>query len=238
MIKITVNNTEIFYQRHLGDAPVILLHGWGGSHISMQGAYNFLSAQGCDVLNLDLPGFGLSPSPPDSYTLEDYAECIKEIAVRLELKDVTLIGHSFGGRISILLANEPWVKKIILTAAAGIKPKFSLKKHIKVKRYKRAKKRGADTSNFGSKDYKALCPVMQKIFVRIVNRHLDEDIKNIKTPTLLVWGKHDTETPLYMAKKILRSVSESGLVVFEGGHYVYAEKHSEFCSVLKSFLDS
>jgi len=156
----------------------------------------------------------------------------------LRLEDVTLIGHSFGGRISILLANEPWVKKIVLTAAAGIKPKFSLKKYIKIRRYKKAKKRGADLSNYGSKDYKALCPAMQKIFVRIVNRHLDEDVKNIKKSTLLVWGKHDIETPLYMAQKIFKSVAGSGLVVLEGGHYAYAEKHKEFCAVLKSFLES
>lgn len=235
-MQITVNQTEISYDRHLGTQPVILLHGWGGSRVSMQGIYQYLSRLGMDVINPDLPGFGQSPPPPDHFTIEDYAKCIKELVEKLELKNVTLIGHSFGGRICILLGQEKWLKRIVLTGGAGIKPRFSLKKYLKIRRYKRAVKRGSDTSGYGSKDYKALNAGMRKIFVRVVNRHLNDDAKKIAVPALLVWGKHDSETPVYMARKLKRTIPDCGLAVLDGGHFVYAERHYEFCNIIKSFV--
>ncbi|MCL2555494.1 MAG: alpha/beta hydrolase [Firmicutes bacterium] len=236
MIKFEAKNTTIYYHRHLGSNPVILLHGWGGSHISMLATFNYLSKFGLDIINIDLPGFGNSPNPPEFFTLEDYAETIKELIEKLSLSQVTLIGHSFGARIAILLAKEKFVKNLILTGAAGIKPKFSFKKYIRIKQYKRAVKKGKDISQYGSSDYKQLPDNMRKVFNRIINRHLENDLKDIFKPVLLIWGKKDLDTPLYMAKKMNKLINDSALIVFDGGHYVYIDKNKEFNLIAKKFI--
>lgn len=236
MIKFEAKNTTIYYHRHLGDTPVILLHGWGGSHISMQGSFNYLSKFDLDIINIDLPGFGQSPHPPDFFTLEDYADTVKQLIEKLSLDQITLIGHSFGARIAILLAKEKFIKNIILTGAAGIKPKFSFKKYLKIKKYKRAVKKGKDTSKFGSLDYKQLPENQKKVFNRIVNRHLNLDLQDIHKPALLIWGKNDIDTPLYMAKKMNKLLSDSALIILGGSHYAYIENNKQFNLIAKKFI--
>ncbi|MCL2822255.1 MAG: alpha/beta hydrolase [Firmicutes bacterium] len=239
MTKFSCKNTDIFFKRagQGGTQTVVLLHGWGGSSVTMTGIFDFLAANGCDCIAIDLPGHGQSPNPPPDFDLFDYADCVCSLADHLYLKNVALVGHSFGGKLSILLSQKTWVKKIVLVSASGVKPRFDLKKYIKIKQYKRAKKRGLDLAKFGSTDFKALDPSMQSVFVKIVNTHLDKFLKKITKPTLLIWGKNDTDTPLYMAKKIKRRVGDCGLVTLEGGHYAFVLHHNRFCLILSSFLN-
>lgn len=56
------------------------------------------------VIAPDLPGFGKSGEPPFPWTVDDYAHCIEELVLKLDLQNVHLLGHSFGGRIAIKLA--------------------------------------------------------------------------------------------------------------------------------------
>ena len=236
MIKFESKHTTIYYHRHLGTTPVVLLHGWGGSHISMLGTFNYLSKFDLDIISIDLPGFGQSPHPPDFFTLEDYADTIKELLEKLNLSQITLVGHSFGARIAILLAKEKLIKNIILTGAAGIKPKFNLKKYIRIKQYKRAVKNQKDTSQFGSHDYKQLPESQKKVFNRIINRYLHEDLKDIHKPALLIWGKNDTDTPVYMGKKMNKLLADSALIILDGTHYAHIENNKQFNLIAKQFI--
>ncbi len=233
---IIVNGTKLFYKRHIGSPAVILLHGWGGTHALMDSLFDSLAKAGADVISIDLPGFGQSPVPPAHFGIDDYAHTIRLFIKELGLNNVTIVGHSFGGRIAILLGADSEIKSLVLVSSAGIKPRFSLKKKIAVLKYKRAKKKGKDLSAFGSKDYQALSGEMRAIFVRVINRHLNKDVKKIKVPTLLIWGKNDTETPLYMAKKIKKRIKDCGLVLLSGGHFAYLENANQFSQIINSFV--
>lgn len=216
--------------------PVVLLHGWGASAAAMDGVYNYLSSRGRTVAALDFPGFGGSDAPGEDWGIENYADCAASVITQLGYDSPVLIGHSFGGRVAIILGSRGLASKLVLTDAAGCKPRFSPAKHRAVARYKRAVRRGRDASDFGSDDYKALPPEMRRVFVRVVNTHLDGLLPRIKVPTLLFWGKQDTETPMYMAKRLNRKIAGSGLVAVQAGHFAYAEQHNVFCAVLASFL--
>jgi pimeloyl-ACP methyl ester carboxylesterase len=203
----------------------------------MEKTFLSLSAAGCNVINIDQPGFGSSPPPPQPFSTDDYADCVGEIIQSLSLCSVTVVGHSFGGRIAILLATLcKEVKQLVLVSSAGIKPRFSLKKKIRIWRYKRAKKKGKDTAKYGSIDYLSLNGEMKETFVRVVNRHLDKELSKIHVPTLIVWGDEDKETPMYMAKKLKRKIEDSGLVVFHGGHFAYLENNIKFNLIIKNFV--
>ncbi len=80
---------------------------------------------------------------------------------------------------------------------------------------------------------------MRKILVKVVNEDLRPLLKDIKAPTLLIWGDKDTATPpLYMGKIMEEEIPDSGLVILEGGagHYSYLDDYNRFAIILKAFL--
>lgn len=230
------NGVSVFYKRNMGlGTPIILMHGWGGSNVSFSGAYEYLCGLNRDVIAVDFPGFGASDMPGSEWGIDDYAACIEELISAIKLNKAVLVGHSFGGRVAICLSDKEWVESIVLVDSAGLKPHFSLKKTIKVRRYKRAKKAGKDLSGYGSADYLALPENMQSVFVRVVNTHLDDRLKNITCPVLIIWGKRDRETPPYMAWRLRRKIADSTLVFLDGGHFAYAESQVKFNLILAEF---
>jgi pimeloyl-ACP methyl ester carboxylesterase len=89
----------------------------------------------------------------------------------------------------------------------------------------------------GSKDYRALSGVMRRTFVKVVNQDLRPVLRRISSPTLLVWGRDDTETPLYMGELMEKEIPDAGLVVLDGaGHFSYLDRFDRFTLILRSFL--
>jgi pimeloyl-ACP methyl ester carboxylesterase len=61
---------------------------------------------------------------------------------------------------------------------------------------------------------------------------------NIKASTLLIWGEHDTATPLCDAKIMENLIKDSGLVVLKNaGHFSFLEKTYEVNLIINSFLN-
>ena len=61
-------------------------------------------------------------------------------------------------------------------------------------------------------------------------------LPRISVPTLLLWGKDDTATPLRDAQIMEKLIPDAGLVVLNGGHYAFAESFGQCRRVLDSFL--
>lgn len=246
-MKTKLNGIDVNFRYHFNDNKdkvVLLLHGWGGSLNSFRGLENFLKENGYSVINLDFPGFGNSDLPREDFALEDYKKIVVEMLEFLELDKVSIVAHSFGGRVALLLASSTtFVDKLVLVDSAGIKPKFSLNKFFKQKRYNFLKflaKKGIikrDLSKFGSEDYRALPNQMKPVFVRIISQDLTNCLDKIKCPTLIIWGEKDSSTPLYMAKKMHKKIADSGLVVFKNaGHFSYLDYHNDFLIIVEYFL--
>ena len=87
-------------------APVLLIHGFGASTYTWRHVAPEL-AKTHRVIAVDLKGFGQSDKPFDSrYSVFDQAELLAQLIVDKDLRNLTLVGHSFGGGIAILLALE------------------------------------------------------------------------------------------------------------------------------------
>lgn len=217
---------------------IVFLHGWGGSVDSFRVvAQNFSSTHRC--LLFDFPPFGESEEPYEVWNNDTYVELVLHFLNMLNIKSCNIIAHSFGGRVAIKFASRynELVEKIILVDSAGIKPRFSLKKFVQIRRYKLAKKLGLRTRDNSSPDYKKLSSLMKKTFVNIISENLAPFLKSISCPTLIIFGKEDKETPLFMAKKLNRKIKDSALIVFENcGHFAYLEDFYRFVAISKSFL--
>lgn len=220
---------------------VVLLHGWG-QNIEMMDPIGKGLSKDFHITILDLPGFGKSSEPPYGYTVYDYYEVLCEFLDKLKIKNPILIGHSFGGRLSIIYAAKKKVEKVVLLAAPF---KRSTKKNsFKVKLLKFMKKvpvikelEHYMKSKIGSTDYRNASPTMRSVLVNTVNEDLTEYLKQIEVPTILIWGDLDTAVPVEDARYAETIMKDAGLIVYEGcTHYAYLERINQTINILNSFL--
>lgn len=244
--------------------PVVIMHGWGCETKTVASIAKIFNGK-MRVINVDLPGHGLSSEPPTVWGVQDFRDLIAELIRRLGLDRPALIGHSFGGRVSILLAsgtsrnpdgtpapgNLPEISKVVLVDSAGIKPKRPLKYYAKVYWFKTLKKlapvvlgkeKGRQLierrrAKSGSADYRNSSPMMRNVMSRTVNEDLRFAMPDIKVPTLLVWGEKDTATPLSDARQMEKLIPDAGLVAFPGcGHYSFLDNPLGFRAVIEEFF--
>jgi pimeloyl-ACP methyl ester carboxylesterase len=251
-MKVNIEGIDINYVCEGEGENVLLLHGWGANIDTMMPIYNLLK-DNFKVYALDFPGFGHSDEPEEVFGVYDYARVTKKFIDMMNMDKVILIGHSFGGRVSIVLSSKypQLINKMVLIDSAGIKPKRSLKYYLKVCCFKvlkriysiiffwvdKKEKMEKFYKKFGSSDYKEASGVMRKILVKVVNEDLTHHLKDIKASTLLIWGENDTATPLYMGKIMEKEIKDSGLVVLKGaGHYSYIDDYRRFSIILNTFL--
>ncbi|MCR4289305.1 MAG: alpha/beta hydrolase [Candidatus Scalindua sp.] len=231
---------------------VILMHGWGGSTESFKPVFDYLS-KNYKVYAFDFPGFGKSDLPPAVWGKEEYGKFFMNFLKSTGIERTNIIAHSFGGRIAIwLAANYPEkVNKLILINSAGIKPRRTVKYHIKVAIAKTGKKLFALSifgkyrehllnnlyNLIGSKDYQQQTGIMRSILVKVVNEDLRGLLPKIIAPTLLIWGENDKDVPLSSAKIMESEIKDAGLIVFkDAGHFSYLDKFSDFCVIVTRFF--
>lgn len=251
-MKVNIDDLSINYICEGEGNPIIILHGWGANIQTVIPIFNHLKDR-FQVYALDLPGFGESDEPKEVWGAKEYKDIIKKFIDKMNIKRVTLIGHSHGGRISILLASQytKLIDKMILIDSAGLIPKRKAKYYIKVYSFKtlkfiyksiffwKDKKENMEKfyKKFGSDDYRNSQGIMRKIMVKLVNENLRPYLKNIEASTLLIWGRDDDQTPLYMGKIMEEEIKDSGLVVFDNaGHFSYIDQLYSFKVVIDKFL--
>jgi pimeloyl-ACP methyl ester carboxylesterase len=237
----------------LGDSgkPVLALHGWGASIDLMMPLALPLSKRGLRVYTLDLPGFGESAPPPAAWSVHDYARFVIAYLDALGLERVHLFGHSFGGRISLVLGADYTnrIHKIVLADSAGVPPRRSLTSQLRLNLYKGIRDglsgigmkdlseqlRAWYVARYGSADYKN-AGVLRDTFLKVINEDLRPYAARIKAPTLLLWGEQDHDTPLWQAKELEQLIPDAGLVVYEGaGHYSYLDRLPQTVETLAYF---
>ena len=230
---------------------IILLHGWG-CDASIWGVTRDMLAKHFRVIAVDFAGFGRSAEPKSVWGVEEYTRSIETLVAHLGIERPTLVGHSFGGRVSILYASRNSVARVVLTDAAGVKPRRSMTYYRKVYTYKLMKhtlplligSRKAQMlleqrrSRAASSDYNRATPMMRAILSKCVNEDLCSVMPKIGVPVLLFWGDNDTATPISDAHKMKSLIPDAGLVVAEGaGHFAMLEQPELWMGALQSFLN-
>lgn len=245
-----INGVKVYYTINGEGNPIVLMHGWGCNSTTLASIENFL-VPSFKVLNVDFPGFGKSEEPQDIWGVEEYANLMEEILKEEVIDNPILLGHSFGGRVGIIMSSRNKVRKLLLVDAAGVKPKRTLKYYRKVYTYKLIKRLlpllfGKEKGQVlldkyrgksGSSDYNSATPKMRAIMSRVVNEDLKHYLPQIKAPTLLIWGEEDKATPLNDAKIMEKLIPDAGLVSFPNvGHYSFLDNPRGFQAVVNSFL--
>ena len=245
-----LGEVELNYEVSGEGRPVILFHGWGCDLHIFKTLHAQLETE-FKVYAIDFPGFGKSSLPQTVWGVEEYTQMLEQFVHEEGIEDPILVGHSFGGRVSLIYASRNPVHKVILVDAAGVKPRHGVKYYARVWPFKvckrvlplligraqAAKVIDAWRKKAGSADYNATTGILRNIFIKVVNEDLKRFMPLIKAPTLLIWGECDTATPLRDAKIMERLIPDAGLVVFAGaGHYSFLDRPFDFAAVMDSFL--
>ncbi len=237
-----------------GEETVVVLQGWGTSLSAYDSIAQILGSS-YKVVQFDFPGFGKSDEPREAWDVSRFAKFFCDFMEELNIKKATLVGHSYGGRVIIKLANmseKPFeIDKVILIDSAGVLPIRTLKQQLRIKNYKLWKKIYANKivqslfpevvedwkSRQGSADYRNASLIMRQCLVLAVNEDLTEELSAITQETLLIWGDCDTATPMRDANIMKERIQNAGLVVLQGaGHFSFVEQPEKFCRIMRSFM--
>ncbi|HEY4501337.1 MAG TPA: alpha/beta hydrolase [Candidatus Paceibacterota bacterium] len=220
--------------------PIVVLHGWGHDRTFWSAfAEKFSDRQ---VFILDLPGFGNKKNVDASWGIPEYSAWVRSRIEEKGLENVSLIGHSFGGRIAAYVASQrpPWLARLILYGApvlyrprSFIRFRIRLAKLLKpfvsagLKRLANAELADADDEGLGT------------VYRRVVAFDQTELLPLINVPTLLLWGEHDTAVPVRIAREAQTLIGDSKVIIAPGvGHNVHLENPTLFYGLISRFIDA
>jgi len=182
------------------------------------------------------------------WDLLDYAKYFNQLLIEKDLRDIILIGHSFGGGISANLANiTDRVEYLILVDAVGVDiPEYSKEKNIEkaVGKLTGRMKRNSAITMVAMKDYiwnilnniTSLDDVNNIIFESL---HKNYDYSNISAPTTILWGGNENEDLIdeVIAFSLQKSIPGSELFFVGGGHDWPLYEYEKFVSMVDDILD-
>ena len=251
--KVLIKGVKTSYSVVGNGQPLLILHGWPSSSNSWLEVQEILAQQGFQVICPDFPGFGASEVPANSWDLDDYLAWTVAFTDFLKLKEFTVLGHSFGGRVAIKLSVKypTKVKSLILCGAAGIKPELTFKQKMIIKvaqagnvlfSYKLlAEFKNAARRFFylflPHKDYIKANTAMKETMRKIIAEDLISLLSKIKARTLLVWGEKDKMVPLKYGHIFKEKISDSELkIILNAGHSPHKQAAATVAEIILKFL--
>lgn len=195
-----------------GDGPVevVLLHGWARRGRDFAAVQELLVRRGVSSVALDLPGFGSSPPPTVAGGARLYASLVAPVLAALD-RPVTLVGHSFGGRIAtVIAADHPeLVTSVIVTGTPLLHSPVAVRSPRTYRLIRWLHQRGwlsderleAARHRYGSSDYRAASGIVRDVLVATVAEGYEDELTRLDVPFIMLWGELDTVVPVAIAER-------------------------------------
>lgn len=232
---------------------IIILPGWCMPARAYEPLADSLRKQNLSVTVLDLPGFGIDP-PIHTWGLKEYVGFVRKYIKKHHLSKVIFFGHSFGGRVALRYSfyYPREVQTLVLSGTPGfssIPPakralaqglaKFGsfVIEHLPIAEYRQSVQRMFYFA-FRVRDFVKAKGVMRNIFKAVIAEPLDEYMKAVNCPCLLVWGADDAMVPVKIAKQMEKTIHGARLVLVpDARHGVPFKKATEVAKIIDTFLD-
>lgn len=215
---------------------IVFLHGWGSNkEIMKQGFGKELKTM--KHIYIDMPGFGKSSN---DYVLKtiDYAHIMKIFLNKLDINpnDVTIAGHSFGGKVATALIP----KILVLLSTAGILEEKSSSVKMRIKFSKILNKCGMNNFSkmFRSKDVDKMSQNMYETFKNVVDEDFSEYFKGFYNQALIFWGETDTATSLESGKKIAQLIKNNHFKSYPEDHYFFLKNSKDISITIEEKIIS
>jgi len=208
--------------------PIVLIHGTGASLHTFD-AWAEKLKQDYRVIRMDLPAYGLTgPFANADYSHAHYVAFVKNFLNAIGIKKCVLGGNSLGGHISwYFTAQHPeMVRPVVRTSIENVYADKTKVSENLVDRYLELTLREGN----------------RQAFIDRINSENDTTvyhrIKDIKQPSLVLWGDKDELIPLENAYRFHEDLANDTLVILKNvGHVPMEERPAESLSAVLAFLD-
>lgn len=233
-----------------GNGPVlILLHGLFGALSNWVDVVEKFSREYRVVIPL-MPIYTL---PVLNTNVKALAEFVHDFITYKDYKDVTLIGNSLGGHVTLVYVKKypERIKAMVLTGSSGLYENamggtFPKREDYNFIRQKveytfydpaTATKELVDEV-FGIVNDKTKLIRILSLAKSAIRHNMSEDLGKMKLPACLIWGKQDTITPPEVAEEFHRLLPDNDLYwIDKCGHAPMMEQPEEFNTVLDLWLN-
>lgn len=260
------NGRQIHYlEKGTGSKHIVLLHGFAANTYTWRNQVDALVKKGYHVWAPDFLGFGFSDKPQDvEYNPGLYRDQILDFMDAMGIPKAHLVGHSMGGIVALCLAGEkpsrfhsltlidstgyeielPFVFSLTKKMGKTLLPFFSrglIHQILKQLYYDHSRiteeQIDAYWMPFKLEGSRETTLKILKIFDNQMFRDLAPSYKNIKIPTLIVFGKEDRWIPIAHLELFAKDFPHAKQAVLEDcGHAPQEERPDEFNSVFFQFL--
>jgi pimeloyl-ACP methyl ester carboxylesterase len=199
-----------------------------------------LSARGYRALAAGAPGSGSGSPLPTAWKMEDYARWVEELLHVLDLRDVTLVGHSNSGAVALLAAamGSRRIARLVLADAVGADMAFSLRRIIVARGLDALLEPELTLNGWSHVLFNAAFHLMNFINQVRLSARIDVTAcaRNIRIPTLLAWGGRDHTMPLRCARLFESILPNARRYVSPlGSHDWIVDRPAEFAAAVDSF---
>jgi non-heme chloroperoxidase len=237
--------------------PVLFLHGWPDSWFTYSRVLPLLP-QNLRLLAVDLRGYGESDKPESGYRISDLAGDVIAFLDALRIDRATLVGHSFGTFIArhIAISHPGQVERLVLigTGFPAASPVVQdlpsalrdLPDPIPIEF---AREFQASTAylplppEFFNRIVAESLKLPARLWLQLIDGLLKYDdtaqLRNIESPTLLIWGDHDALFSREDQDRFLASCPQARLTVYEEtGHCPNWERPERVAADIAAFVQS
>ena len=238
-----------YIEKGEGEA-IVLLHGLMGGLSNFKDVINFFSLKNYKVIIPELPIYSL---PLKETTVTAFSDFLEEFIKYKNLSKVILLGNSLGGHIGLIYSNKNpnFVKSLILTGSSGLYENSMGESYPKRENYNYIKRK---TEEVFFNPEVATKEIVDEVFETVNNRdklvrtlaiaksairhNMSDELPNIKTPTLLIWGENDLVTPPEVAREFESLLPNSELKwIKKCGHAPMMEYPNVFNRILFNWLN-
>lgn len=245
---------------------LVLVHGLGNNaHRDWRHVYPAL-ADRFRVVMLDLPGFGDSGALNGGYSFDGLAAALEEVAQQLEIDRFDLVGHSLGAAVSLYYSNRypARVQRLVLVDAAGVLQKQVFARQLL--EANRATTLGALDNvmalmgpgasgswldlledRLDASEHLLAIPAIRNALLGmpihadaalgLVEHDFTTAIRNVRAPTLVIWGEEDKVTPMRTGELLAARMPNARLETIAGAqHMPMVERPESFNQLLLDAL--
>ena len=253
--EIIINEKKVSYWQGGVGAPLLLIHGGiGNAELHWKHVWNQL-ADRYTVIAPNLPSFG-GTSPLERAGFAQIADWVAQLMDALSIESANVLGNSFGGGVSRLMASrhERRVKRLILVNGGAIPniPPFvgrMMQSSIFNGMFNMIRKQTfsfkglapmfADRS-FLTNEFITQAEADSLGFVTLMRQSASEGVGTEvvpQVPTLVLWGEDDKFTKVSMGKNLAKMIPNAKFKLFMGaGHMPQIEKPDEFVKKVVEFF--
>lgn len=246
--------------------PIVLIHGTSSSLHTWDGWADALKAQR-RVIRMDLPAFGLTgPNPEHHYSQDVYVAFVKAVMDELKVSKAIVAGNSLGGEIAWMLAvrHPERVSRLVLVDAGGyVIPPDGMPIAFKMAQYPILKPMVGNTLPRGmvESSVRSVYGKAEKVTPELIDRYYElalregnrlalfdrfrdashgryaAEIKQVKQPTLILWGMQDRLIPPTHGQRFKADIKGSQMVTFDDlGHVPQEEDPMRTVAAFKAFI--